>query len=270
MEKITTTDGYTAQELEVINQSFARIVTIMDELREHCPWDRKQTIESLRILSIEELYELVDAIDRQDFMQIKEELGDLLLHILFYAKIAKEQNAFTLNTMIDDLCAKIIHRHPHIYSDVKVKDEEEVKKNWEQLKLKEGKKSILQGVPQSLPAMVKAQRIQEKVKQVGFDWENKNQVWEKVQEEISEFQTEIENQNQDKAEQEFGDVIFALINYARFCNIDPERALERTNQKFIHRFTSMEAAISQDHKAMKEMTLEEMDVYWNAMKKQNQ
>jgi len=247
-------------------QAFDRLLTIMDELREQCPWDQKQTMESLRPLTIEETYELGDAILEADSNEIKGELGDLLLHIVFYAKIGSETNDFDISDVINGICEKLIHRHPHIYSDVKVKDEAEVKQNWENLKLKEGKTSVLQGVPNSLPALVKASRIQEKVAGVGFDWEHSDQVWEKVEEEIGELKEEIKNLNQDAIEDEFGDVLFSLINYARFLNINPENALERTNKKFIKRFQYLENKAKGLQKSLSEMTLAEMDVYWEEAK----
>ncbi len=248
--------------------AFTRLVNIMNDLREKCPWDRKQTIQSLRQMTIEETYELADAITENDWAGIREELGDLLLHIVFYAKIGTEQNQFGLAEMIDGICEKLITRHPHIYGDVQVNDEEDVKRNWEKLKLKEGKKSVLSGVPQSLPATVKAMRLQEKAKQVGFEWENKEQVWEKVEEEIGELKEALESGSKDKTEEEFGDLIFSLINYARFLQLDAENALERTNKKFIHRFTSMEQQALQTGKPLSEMSLTEMDAIWNAIKKQ--
>ena len=248
-------------------QAFDRLLTIMDELREQCPWDQKQTMETLRPLTIEETYELGDAILDADLKEVKGELGDLLLHIVFYAKIGSETNDFDISDVINGICKKLIHRHPHIYSDVKVKDEAEVKKNWENLKLKEGKSSVLQGVPKSLPALVKASRIQEKVAGVGFDWEHSDQVWDKVEEEIGELKEEISNKNQDAIEDEFGDVLFSLINYARFLNINPENALERTNKKFIKRFQYLEKKAKGLQKSLSEMTLVEMDVYWDEAKK---
>ena len=247
-------------------QAFDRLLTIMDELREQCPWDQKQTMETLRHLTIEETYELGDAILDKDLPEIKNELGDLLLHIVFYAKIGSETKDFDISDVINSICEKLIHRHPHIYSDVVVKDEAEVKQNWENLKLKEGKTSVLQGVPKSLPALVKASRIQEKVAGVGFDWEHSDQVWEKVEEEIGELKTEIVNKNQDAIEDEFGDVLFSLINYARFLNINPENALERTNKKFIKRFQYLENKAKGLQKSLSEMTLAEMDVYWEEAK----
>jgi XTP/dITP diphosphohydrolase len=245
--------------------AFARLLTIMDELREQCPWDRKQTFESLRNLTIEETYELADAILDQNLEEIKEEIGDLMLHMVFYAKIADEKKAFHIGDAIHAVCDKLVKRHPHIYGDLEVADEEEVKKNWEQLKLQEGKKSVLQGVPKSLPAMVKAYRMQEKTKQVGFEWENAAQVWEKVEEEMAEFKETLdEEQSFEKKEEEFGDVLFSLINYARFQGIDPETALEKVNQKFKGRFEYIEANAP---KSMEEMSLEEMDALWNEAKK---
>ena len=248
-------------------KAFDRLLTIMDELREQCPWDQKQTMETLRPLTIEETYELGDAILDADLNEVKKELGDLLLHIVFYSRIGSETNDFDISDVINGICEKLIHRHPHIYSDVKVKDETEVKQNWENLKLKEGKLSVLQGVPKSLPALVKACRIQEKVAGVGFDWEHSDQVWSKVEEEIGELKEEIVNKNQDAIEDEFGDVLFSLINYARFLNINPENALERTNKKFIKRFQYLEKKARGLQKSLSEMTLAEMDVYWDKAKK---
>src|SRR6266446_5042334 len=252
-----------------LSESFLRLVTIMDELREKCPWDRKQTVESLRHMTIEETYELADAITDKDWTGIKEELGDLLLHILFYSRIGNEQQQFTLEEVINGISEKLVTRHPHIYGEVKVRDEEDVKKNWEKLKLKEGKKSVLSGVPVSLPATVKAIRLQEKARQVGFEWENKEQVWQKVEEEINELHAAVEKGEQDKVEDEFGDLVFSLINYARFLRIDAENALERTNKKFISRFTKMEGEALKQSKKLDEMTLEEMDAIWNTIKHQN-
>lgn len=249
--------------------AFLRLVNIMNDLREKCPWDKKQTIQTLRSLTIEETYELTDAITDNNWKNIKEELGDVLLHIIFYAKIASEQNEFTIDEVINGVCEKLIYRHPHIYGDVKVNDEEDVKKNWEKLKLKEGKKSVLGGVPSSLPATVKAMRLQEKAKQVGFEWDNKTQVWQKVEEEMNELQQAIEENNQANIEEEYGDLIFSLINYARFLHIDAENALERTNKKFIQRFTQMEAAALDEGNSLANMTLEEMDAIWNRIKIQN-
>ena len=248
--------------------AFSRLVQIMDELREQCPWDRKQTIQTLRQMTIEETYELADAITDADWKGIKEELGDLLLHIVFYAKIGKEQGQFTLEEMIHGICDKLVARHPHIYGDVKVKDDEEVKSNWEKLKLKEGKTSVLSGVPVSLPSMIKAMRLQEKAKQTGFEWENKEQVWEKVEEEIGELKEAIQSGSAVKTEEEFGDLVFSLINYARFLQVDAENALERTNKKFIHRFTQMEQEAMKSGKNLQDMTLTEMDAIWNSIKQQ--
>lgn len=246
-------------------EAFGRLLKIMDELREQCPWDRKQTMQSLRNLTIEETYELADAILAGDLEEVKEELGDIMLHMVFYAKIADEKGAFDIADALHAVCEKLIKRHPHIYGDVKVNGEEDVKKNWEQLKLKEGKRSVLAGVPNSLPAMVKAYRMQEKTKQVGFEWENAGQVWEKVEEEMAEFkETLAPGFSQEKREEEFGDVLFSLINYARFQGIDPETALERVNQKFKKRFEYIEANAS---KNLQEMTLEEMDALWNEAKR---
>jgi len=247
--------------------AFGRLLDIMDELREKCPWDKKQTLQSLRHLTIEETYELGDAILDNDLNEVKKELGDVLLHIVFYAKIGSETNAFDIADVANEICEKLIHRHPHIYGDVVVQDEEEVKQNWEKLKLKEGKKSVLEGVPKSLPALVKASRIQDKAKGVGFDWEEPHQVWDKVQEEIEEFQEEVKNGDQDKIEAEFGDVLFSMINYARFLNVNPEDALERTNKKFIKRFMYLESKASELGKPLADMTLAEMDVFWNEAKK---
>ena len=247
--------------------AFNRLVTIMDELREKCPWDKKQTIQTLRQLTIEETYELADAISENDFKSIKEELGDLLLHIVFYAKIGTEQNEFTLDEVINGVCEKLIHRHPHIYSDTHVNDEEDVKRNWEKLKLKEGKTSVLSGVPKSLPSMVKAMRLQEKAKQVGFEWDTKEQVWEKVEEEKAELFEAIESGDINKIEDELGDVFFSLVNFARFLQVDAENALERTNKKFIDRFTRMETEASKEGKFLHDMSLEEMDSIWNRIKK---
>ena len=247
--------------------AFGRLLNIMDELREKCPWDRKQTLQTLRHLTIEETYELGDAILDNNLEEVKKELGDLLLHIVFYAKIGSETNSFDMADVANEICDKLIHRHPHIYGDVVVADEEEVKQNWEKLKLKEGKKSVLEGVPKSLSALVKASRIQEKVKGVGFDWEESHQVWDKVEEELSEFQVEVAAGNQDKMEAEFGDVLFSMINYARFLNINPEDALERTNKKFIKRFQYLESKANEIGKPLMDMTLAEMDVFWNEAKK---
>ncbi len=248
-------------------QAFSRLLDIMDDLREKCPWDKKQTLQSLRYLTIEETYELGDAIMENDLQEIKKELGDLLLHIVFYSKIGSETGDFDIADVANGICEKLIHRHPHIYGDVKVENEEDVKRNWEELKLKEGRKSVLEGVPNSLPAMVKANRIQEKVKAVGFDWEEPQQVWEKVQEELGELQAEISSGNQEKIYQEFGDVLFSMINYARFLKVNPEDALEQTNKKFIKRFKYLEKKSNEIGKPLSEMTLAEMDVYWNEAKK---
>lgn len=245
-----------------------RLLTIMDELREQCPWDRKQTFESLRHLTIEETYELGDAILDRNLEEIKNELGDLLLHIAFYAKLGSEDKAFDMADIAHSISEKLIRRHPHIYGDVKVENEEEVKKNWEALKLKEGKKSVLSGVPKGLPALVKAQRIQDKVAGVGFDWEEPHQVWEKVQEELAELNAEIEKGDTTAIEAEFGDLLFSMINYARFLNINPDTALERTNQKFSKRFAYLEAKANAMGKSLQDMTLAEMDVFWEEAKKQ--
>ena len=247
--------------------AFERLLTVMDELREKCPWDKKQTIQTLRTLTIEEMYELTDAILNDDWDNIKKELGDVLLHIVFYARIAKEENKFTVAEMINQLCEKLIVRHPHIYGDVKVNDEHDVKKNWEQIKLKEGSKSVLGGVPKGLPAMVKAHRIQEKAKQVGFEWDTREQVWDKIEEEIAELKEAVASNNIDEMENEMGDVLFSFINYARFLNLDSETALERTNRKFINRFSKMETAANKAGKNLAEMTLTEMDAMWNEIKK---
>jgi len=248
-------------------KSLDRLLTIMDELREQCPWDKKQTLESLRHLTIEETYELGDAILENDLEEVKKELGDLLLHIVFYARIGSETKDFDIADVANEICEKLIHRHPHIYSDVVVADEEEVKQNWEALKLKEGKKSVLEGVPKSLPALVKANRIQDKVAGVGFDWEEPQQVFEKLQEELEELQHEISEDNKNKIEAEFGDVLFSMINYARFLKVDPENALERTNKKFIKRFQYLESKAKELGKTLKDMTLSEMDKYWEEAKK---
>jgi XTP/dITP diphosphohydrolase len=247
--------------------AFEKLLIIMDELRAKCPWDMKQTMQSLRHYTIEETYELGDAILDNNLPEIKKELGDLLLHIVFYAKIGSETNDFDLADVCNEICEKLIHRHPHIYGNIEVKDAEQVKQNWEKLKLKEGKTSVLEGVPKSLPALVKASRIQEKARGVGFDWDNENQVWDKVQEELQEFKAEVEAKNQSKMEEEFGDVLFSLINYARFVNINPEDALERTNKKFINRFQYLESKAIELGKNLSEMTLAEMDVFWNEAKK---
>jgi len=251
-----------------LGNAFLRLVEIMDELREQCPWDRKQTVESLRSLTIEELYELADAITEKDWKGIREELGDLLLHILFYSRIGKEQEQFTLQQVIEGISEKLISRHPHIYGDVVVRNEEDVKQNWEKLKLKEGKKSVLGGIPAALPAVVKATRLQEKARQVGFEWDNKEQVWDKVKEEMDELKAVVKSHNQDEIENELGDVLFSLINYARFLRVDAESALEKTNKKFIRRFTEMERRAIENGKELSEMSLEEMDAIWDAIKKQ--
>ena len=254
--------------METTGASFLRLVKIMDELRAQCPWDKKQTIQTLRSLTIEETYELADAITEHNWKDIKEELGDILLHIVFYAKIAGEQKQFSLEDVINGVCEKLIFRHPHIYGDVQVKNEEDVKRNWENLKLKEGKKSVLGGVPAALPATVKAMRLQEKAKQVGFEWDNRGQVWEKVEEEMKELQEAIAGSNTENIEEEYGDLVFSLINYARFLHIDAESALERTNKKFIDRFTRMEKEAITKGKNLAEMSLEEMDAIWNQIKHQ--
>ena len=251
-----------AQKLE----AFSRLLDIMDELREKCPWDKKQTFESLRHLTIEETYELGDAILANDLSEIKKELGDLLLHIIFYSKIGSESNTFDIADVANGISEKLIYRHPHIYGDLKVKNEEEVKQNWEKLKLKEGRESVLEGVPKSLPAMVKANRIQDKVASVGFDWEEAHQVFDKVREEVFELQSEIEKGNTDTIESEFGDVLFSLINYARFIKINPENALEKTNKKFINRFQYLEKEAKKEGKQLSEMTLDQMQLHWEKAK----
>lgn len=247
--------------------AFKRLLDIMDDLREKCPWDQKQTLESLRNLTIEETYELADAITTQDLNELKGEIGDLLLHMVFYCKIASEKKAFDIDDALNAVCDKLIHRHPHIYGDVEVQDEEEVKKNWERLKLKEGKKSVLEGVPAALPALVKATRIQEKAKGIGFEWENAKDVWKKVKEEINEFEVELLN-NSDQKEEEFGDLLFSLVNYARFIDLSPESALSKTNQKFITRFQLMENLIKEDEEDIQSMSLSKMDTYWDKAKLQ--
>nr|WP_322625389.1 nucleoside triphosphate pyrophosphohydrolase [uncultured Flavobacterium sp.] len=247
--------------------AFNRLLDIMDDLREKCPWDKKQTLQSLRHLTIEETYELGDAILDNDLQEVKKELGDILLHIVFYAKIGSETGDFDIADVANGICEKLIFRHPHIYGDVVVEDEEQVKQNWEKLKLKEGKKSVLEGVPKSLPALVKASRIQDKARGVGFDWDEPSQVWDKVQEELAEFHEEVQAGDKDKIEDEFGDVLFSLINYARFLNVNPEDALERTNKKFIKRFTYLESKAGEMGKSLADMTLAEMDVFWNEAKK---
>lgn len=253
--------------MDVRLQAFERLLNIMDDLREQCPWDKKQTLESLRYLSIEEMYELSDAILDKDMEEIKKELGDIMLHLVFYSKIASESNHFDITDVLNGICDKLVHRHPHIYGDVKAATEEEVKQNWEKLKLKEGKKSVLEGVPRSLPAMVKAVRIQEKARGVGFDWDNSEQVWEKVKEELEELKVEVEAGDAVKTEQEFGDLLFSLINYSRFVEVNPEDALERTNKKFIQRFQFMEEELKAEGKELSDMSLEEMDEYWEKAKK---
>lgn len=248
-------------------KSFERLLNIMDDLRAKCPWDKKQTLESLRHLTIEETYELADAILEGDMEELKGEIGDIMLHMVFYSKIATEKAAFDISDVLNGICDKLVHRHPHIYGDVEAEDEETVKANWEKLKLKEGKTSVLQGVPKSLPALVKASRIQEKVKGIGFDWDNSTQVLEKVYEELDELKVEID-QNSDRVEDEFGDVLFSMINYARFVGVDPEMALERTNKKFIKRFQIMENELKKENKVFSDMNLNEMDMYWEKAKRQ--
>jgi XTP/dITP diphosphohydrolase len=250
-------------------ENFERLVGIMDELREKCPWDKKQTIQTLRSMTIEETYELADAITEENWQEIKEELGDVLLHIIFYARIAGEQNMFTLNDVLETICNKLIVRHPHIYGNVKVNNDEDVKKNWEKIKLSEGKSSVLSGVPVSLPAIVKAARIQEKAKQVGFEWKRKEDVWLKVEEEADELKHAVEKNNRKEVEEELGDVLFSLVNYARFLNVDAENALEQTNKKFIQRFTQMEGIAKEKGRDLYDMSLEEMDAIWNIVKKEN-
>ncbi len=247
-------------------KAFGRILQIMNELREQCPWDKKQTLETLRPLTIEETYELSDAIIKKDLTLLKEELGDLLLHIVFYAKIGEEQGAFDMAAVINDLCEKLIRRHPHIYGDVKVENEEDVKQNWEKIKMKEGRKSVMGGVPESLPALIKAWRVQDKARQVGFEWDNIEDVWKKVEEETQELHEVVKEGNADRIEDEFGDLMFALVNYSRFLNVDPETALERTNQKFLKRFRYIEEVAAGQGKALTDMTLGEMDAIWNEAK----
>ncbi|HRN55981.1 MAG TPA: nucleoside triphosphate pyrophosphohydrolase [Agriterribacter sp.] len=254
--------------METTGNAFLRLVKIMDELRAQCPWDKKQTIQTLRSLTIEETYELADAITGGNWKEIREELGDILLHIVFYAKIAAEQNRFSIADVINGVCDKLVFRHPHIYGDVQVENEADVKRNWENLKLKEGKRSVLGGVPAALPATVKAMRLQEKAKQVGFEWDNRGQVWEKVEEEMQELQEAIAGNNIENIEEEYGDLVFSLINYARFLHIDAENALERTNKKFIARFTQMEKEAIAGGKNLSAMSLEEMDAIWNRVKHQ--
>jgi len=246
---------------------FLRLTKIMEDLREKCPWDKKQTIQTLRQLTIEETYELADSITDEDWKGIKEELGDLLLHIIFYSKIGAEQNKFTLQEVIQGICEKLISRHPHIYGDVKVENDSDVSRNWEKLKMKEGKKSVLSGIPKSLPSMVKAMRLQEKAKQVGFEWENKEQVWDKIEEEKKELLDAIKQGDKKHIEEELGDVFFSLVNFARFLQLDAENALERTNKKFIERFTSMENEALSSGTSLSQMTLEEMDAIWNRIKR---
>lgn len=255
--------------MENIGEHFIKLVRIMDDLREKCPWDRKQTIHTLRSMTIEETYELAEGINTEDWQNIKEELGDLLLHIVFYAKIAQEQSKFTLADVIEGICGKLVTRHPHIYGDVTVHDDEEVKRNWEKIKMKEGKSSVMDGVPVALPSVVKATRIQEKAKQVGFEWNNRQEVWAKVEEEIRELEEAVAAQDPGKTEEEFGDVLFSLVNYARFLQIDAESALEKVNKKFVNRFQKMEAAAIAEGKKLQEMTLAEMDDIWNKIKKEN-
>ncbi len=253
--------------MATLEENFLGLVKIMDELRQQCPWDKKQTIDTLRPLTIEETYELTDAISNNDWQGIKEELGDLMLHLIFYAKIGEEQGQFTLGDVLEGISKKLVYRHPHIYGDVKVTSEDDVKKNWEQLKLREGKKTVLGGVPKGLPAVVKAIRIQEKAKQVGFEWDNKADVWKKVEEELLELKEAEESNDKAHIEEEFGDVLFSLINYARFLQIDAEGVLEKTNKKFMTRFMAMEAVAQQQGKMLANMTLQEMDDMWNAIKK---
>jgi len=248
-------------------KAFDRLLTIMDELRAQCPWDKKQTMQTLRHLTIEETYELGDAILDDDLEEVKKELGDVLLHIVFYAKIGSETQDFDIADVCNNICEKLVNRHPHIYGDVQVEDEEDVKRNWENIKLKEGKKSVLEGVPRGLPALVKANRIQDKVSGVGFDWEKPEQVFEKLQEELKEFAVEVKAENTDQMEAEFGDVLFSMVNYARFLDINPENALERTNKKFIKRFQYLESKAKSMGKSLPEMTLAEMDIFWEEAKK---
>jgi XTP/dITP diphosphohydrolase len=247
--------------------AFQRLLDIMDELREKCPWDKIQTFETIRNLTIEEVYELADAIIDRDMQEVKKELGDIMLHIVFYSKIASETNIFTITDVLNSICEKLIYRHPHVFGDVSVKNDTDVKHNWEQLKLKEGNRSVLGGVPDSLPALIKANRVQEKVRAVGFDWDDPSQVWEKVKEEINEVQHEINDANQEKLETEFGDLLFSIVNAARLHGVDPETALERTNRKFIKRFKFLESKVKAGGKSLKEMNLAEMDVIWEEAKK---
>jgi len=246
--------------------AFQRLLTIMNELREQCPWDRKQTIQTLRHLTIEETYELAEAITSSDWNNIKEELGDLMLHLVFYSKIAAEQNRFSVAEMINAVCEKLINRHPHIYGNVKVNNEEEVKQNWEKLKLKEGKKSVLGGVPHSLPALVKAIRLQDKARQVGFEWDHASQVWEKVKEEMTELEEAVAGSEKDRMEEELGDLLFLVVNFARFLQVDPENALERTNRKFLSRFNAIEAEAARQGRQVHDLSLKEMDEIWNRVK----
>lgn len=259
-----------------VNEDFQRLVSIMDDLRQKCPWDKKQTVQTLRQLTIEETFELADAITDNDWQGIKEELGDLLLHIIFYSKIGEEQRQFTLQQVINGICEKLISRHPHVYGNaanggqvIKVNDDENVKRNWEKLKLKEGKESVLSGVPKSLPSMVKAMRLQEKAKQVGFEWNTKEEVWQKIEEEKTELLQAVQSENQQAIEEEIGDLIFSIINYSRFVNVDAENALALTNKKFFDRFTSMEQRVLESGKMLSNMSLEEMDALWNIIKQQN-
>jgi MazG family protein len=264
MKEVTTSPDINRKEKL---DAFDRLLTIMDQLREHCPWDKKQTIESIRHLTIEEVFELSDAILEGDMEEVRKELGDIMLHMVFYSRIASETDTFDVADVLHGICDKLINRHPHIYGEVDAEDEDAVKANWEKIKLKEkGNKSVLGGVPKSLPALIKAMRIQEKARGVGFDWDHKGQVWDKVQEELGEFQQEEQEGNQQKAQAEFGDVLFSLINYARFAGINPEEALEQTNKKFIKRFQYLEEASKEDGKSIADMSLEEMDVYWNKAK----
>jgi len=249
-------------------KAFSRLITIMDQLREQCPWDKKQTMDSLRYLTIEEMYELSDAILEKDIDEIKKELGDLMLHIVFYSRIASETNDFDISDVINEVCDKLIYRHPHIYKNIKVKDEKEVKKNWEKLKMKEGKKSVLEGVPRSLPAIVKSFRIQEKVRGIGFDWDNKIQVWDKVLEELEELRVEVERGDNNRIEAELGDLLFSLTNYSRFIDVNPEDALERTNKRFIKRFQIMEKMIQKEGLNLSDMKLSEMDIFWEKAKEE--
>jgi XTP/dITP diphosphohydrolase len=255
--------------MKTVQENFLRLIKIMDELREKCPWDKKQTIQTLRSMTIEETYELADAILNEDWQNMQEELGDILLHIIFYSKIAAEQQQFQLNDVLESICKKLVVRHPHIYGNVQATTEEEVKRNWEKIKIQEGKKSALDGVPAALPAIVKAIRIQEKAKQVGFEWSNKEDVWKKVEEETAELKHEIALQDAAKTEEEFGDLLFSLINYARFLQIDAEAALEKTNKKFIQRFKAMESTAGKLNKELSKMSLAEMDEIWESVKKEN-